>query len=189
MHMHAHTYTCTSYKHTHTWHSHTEASTHEHIYLMDLLQCCHMLVRPFLWKVTGTGECSVGHPFSFASLQEHTVNCTRTLVLTSAVWMAVPATARAWMARASVHQGSQVSGPWVYFQTHRIDPMVAEVRQPQIFCHGWLQSRDAIAKCQGAWLQWDGHCEMSGGMASTRWALWNVRGRDFNELYFKTIDN
>lgn len=144
-----------------TGHSHTEAHTHEHIYTMDLFQCCHMLVQPFLWKATGTGECSMGHPFSFASLQEHTVNCTRTPVLTSAVWMAEPATARAWTARASVHQGSQVSGPWVCFQTHCIVPMAAEVGQPQTFCHEWLQSRDAIVKCQG---------------------------HGFNKIHFKTID-
>lgn len=175
-HIDMHSQTCThphkyTHRHTHTQytHAHIDMHTHAHTYMTHTQRHIHMHTytprtcpntvtcwwSTFLLKTTGIGEYSMGHPFLFAFLQEHTVNCTRTPVLTSAVWTAVPVTARAWMAHASVHQGSQVSDPWVCFQTHHIVPTVSEARQPQALCHEQLQSRGAVEKCQETWLQWD----------------------------------
>lgn len=55
------------------------------------------------------------------------------------------------------------TGEWSMsvFSNSLHSPMAAEVGQPQTFCHEWLQSRDAIVKCQG---------------------------HGFNKIHFKTID-
>lgn len=140
-HRQAHTYISLAHTHIYTGaYTYTHTCTHKHYEPTPSAVTCWW--NTSLLKAPGTRECSMSHPLLFASLQEHTVNCTRTPVLTSAVWTEVPATARGWTARASVHPGSQVSAPGARFQTHLV--VSADVKQPQTLCKGEMQSRDVV---------------------------------------------